>query len=76
MFRSEPGIATRSTGKFRIRLQRKDDNQAYACGRRHKELGPARAEAKKLFKTHAAVYCEISDGTRMVWCKIYVEKSA
>jgi len=69
MFRSEPGIGTRSIGKFRIRLQRKDDKQAYACGRRHRLLKQARKEALKLFKHNNARYVEISDGTKLVWCK-------
>ena len=55
-------IGSKSTGKFRILMQRKGDSMAYAVGRRHKSLEAAQAEASKLVIKHEPNYMEITDG--------------
>lgn len=55
-------IGSKSTGKFRILMQRKGESMAYSVGRRHKTLDAAKREADKLVDKHEPTYVEIVDG--------------
>ena len=56
------GISTRSTGKYRILMQRKGESLALAAGRRHKTRDLAESEALKLHTKYEPSYMEITDG--------------
>lgn len=55
-------IGSKSTGKFRILMQRKGESMAYSVGRRHKTIDAAKLEADKMVDKHEPAYVEIVDG--------------
>ena len=55
-------IGSKSTGKFRILVQKRGESLALSMGRRHTTLEKAQAEADKLVEKHDPKYVEIVGG--------------